>query len=147
MSNVAASKSVDFDIYTLSSDGKGVITWSGYPHGPLKLDPSKAKPGEWLIVNNGGDEPAMAYKFDNEEDSILELWLDEGSRTACTLFHSEDDYPDRVYYFATDMGNDERNILRRPAFILRALGRKNSPIGTWKSFHVLCFDRTLSPPL
>lgn len=128
-------------IFRLYADNEGVIHWDAPDGNTYQLNPAKAIPGEWLIVEDREAKPVMAYIAHpgvphlRGDDSALVLSIEGACSLACTLLHAGDDNANRIYYFATDEHND--NILQRPAFILRASGIEGSPIKPWSTFQIL----------
>ena len=100
-------------------------------------------------THNAADgRPAIALVFHQphnlgqREDGTLYLSIQGAPSRKATLLHDEDDFADRVFYFAMDLGNNieapRMKVDRRPAFILRAVGYPNSPIHINRSFSIMC---------
>lgn len=125
------------ELYSLSQDGSGVITWKGPDGDTHSLDVNNpAGPGEYTIENDSNGKPVMAYKVgQGGDDGELVVSLEGAPSLAATLLHNEDDFPAK-YYYATDTGNS-RNPLGRWSFRIKTEGRKNSPFENWANFNVM----------
>ena len=155
------TKQLCLALYSLRTDGNGVISWNA-PDGKIyQLDPRGAPLAQWIYVNDTNGKPVMAYMSNPPTqgvgytvglrgksqpfkenpvtgDGVLVLSIDKAPGFSATLLCEENDVADRQYYYATDGGN--HNPLERPAFILRAAGIKGSPLKQYAGFRVLIIE-------
>lgn len=124
------------ETFALKGGDDSTVQWAAPDGKVYSLDPAKAEPGKWLLVNDTQGKPVMGLLTQPGKDGLLILSMEGAKSLAATLLHDEDDTP-RQYYFATDGGNTD-NPLKRWAFKLSAVGVKGSPVWRNAVFKILC---------
>ncbi len=145
-------------LYSLSADSKGVISWRAPDGNVYRLDPKDAPTGQWKYTDDMYGNHVMAYmaeppttgvgypygiKYFEENpsgDGVLVVTLKGAPGISATLLHGGDDIADRRYYYSTDGGNNNPLDIvceNHPAFILRAVGVKGSPVKPYANFRVM----------
>lgn len=122
----------------------------------VERDPNSNKPQIALLVRpRPEDDISAQYGHERKSDAALILCLQGACSLTASLSHLEDDVADRIYYYATDEGNDVHQALnewpgqeieegvfeQHWAFILRAMDINDCPIKRNSSFDIICFKR------
>ena len=137
---------------------KDIIEWyapelqnSDPDHFTLSVKIADMNPGQWYTATpqNTGitkialiKQPGNQY-FGSADDAVLVVSLKDACSRAAVLFHEGDDQADRIYYYATDSGNQTHDkVPNWPedqwAFILRASGQSDCPIDHYRDFLIGC---------